>query len=382
MFRAYRFGQTKPVYIYRLVAHGTMEEKVYNRQITKQDLATRVIDKDKEEQIGRHFTDEELRRLYDFDSEGKTAEDFAAVTPPDAEDSATSAAPAPVPSGAQPGAPAKKTFSYLGLPTKEDGVLTGILRKFRPQWIVGYHPTDSLIDENDARLTEEEERAAWAEYERSEAEEVAARQRAREAERMQRAMSAQAGRMPVPVPVPVPVRGGGVVLSEQEQRALAQAWHQQINQQYMQMATSDPSSGFRGMRLTPEQQLAMRQLQAQQMASPGAGSPWGVRLGSEEAARIQQQIYQREQLRIQQELMQQHHLHSTLQRANGSGGGGPAATAVAAASSGSGRWTAEQLSAMPTAMARPASIHQPGSLGYPPAASRPPVARAAARPPA
>ena len=136
------------------------------------------------------------------------------------------------------------------------------------------------------------------------------------------------------------------------------------------------------MRLTPEQQLAMRQLQAQQMASPGAGSPWGVRLGSEEAARIQQQIYQREQLRIQQELMQQHHLHSTLQRANGSGGGGPATTAVAAAASGSGRWTAEQLSAMPTAMARPASIHQPGSLGYPPAASRPPVARAAARPPA
>ena len=81
VFRSYRFGQSRPVYIYRLVAHGTMEEKVYNRQITKQDLATRVVDKDRDEQIGRYFTDDELRRLYDFDSAGKAAEDFAAGAP-------------------------------------------------------------------------------------------------------------------------------------------------------------------------------------------------------------------------------------------------------------------------------------------------------------
>jgi SNF2 family DNA or RNA helicase len=37
-------GQVRPVHVYRLLAAGTMEEKIYSRQIAKQSLAARVVD--------------------------------------------------------------------------------------------------------------------------------------------------------------------------------------------------------------------------------------------------------------------------------------------------------------------------------------------------
>jgi SNF2 family DNA or RNA helicase len=43
--RAYRLGQTKTVYVYRLMLGGTFEEAMFNQSLFKQQLATRVVDK-------------------------------------------------------------------------------------------------------------------------------------------------------------------------------------------------------------------------------------------------------------------------------------------------------------------------------------------------
>ncbi|KAK3375504.1 hypothetical protein B0H63DRAFT_281484 [Podospora didyma] len=43
--RAYRIGQTKPVYVYWLIAGGTFEDTIQNRAVFKTQLASRVVDK-------------------------------------------------------------------------------------------------------------------------------------------------------------------------------------------------------------------------------------------------------------------------------------------------------------------------------------------------
>jgi SNF2 family DNA or RNA helicase len=43
--RSYRFGQEKPVFVYRFVAGGTYESNIYNTQMFKTSLASRIVDR-------------------------------------------------------------------------------------------------------------------------------------------------------------------------------------------------------------------------------------------------------------------------------------------------------------------------------------------------
>lgn len=60
--RAYRIGQTDNVIIYRLITCGTMEEKIYRRQIFKESLIRQTTG-DKKNPF-RYFSQQELRELF------------------------------------------------------------------------------------------------------------------------------------------------------------------------------------------------------------------------------------------------------------------------------------------------------------------------------
>uniref|UniRef100_A0A667Y968 DNA helicase n=1 Tax=Myripristis murdjan TaxID=586833 RepID=A0A667Y968_9TELE len=131
IFRVYRFGQVKTVFVYRFLAQGTMEEKIYERQVTKQSLSFRVVD---QQQIERHFTMNELAELYNFE--------------PDMLDD-----------------PSEKKSKRATPMLPKDPFLAELLQSNKDQ-IVCYHEHDSLLDHKEEEaLSEEDRKAAWAEYE-------------------------------------------------------------------------------------------------------------------------------------------------------------------------------------------------------------------------
>jgi SNF2 family DNA or RNA helicase len=62
--RSWRMGQVKPVTVYRLIAEGTLEERLYRRNIQKHALAARVLE---ETQFNRLYTREDLMRFTEAD---------------------------------------------------------------------------------------------------------------------------------------------------------------------------------------------------------------------------------------------------------------------------------------------------------------------------
>lgn len=125
IFRVYRFGQEKPCYIYRLIAQGTMEEKILRRQITKLSLSSRVVD---EHQIERHFKFDDVNEMYRYDEEDPSLKDKVLAVP-------------------------------------KDRLLADLLISHR-EWIRDYEQFDSLLENKpDEGLTNEEKEIAWKEYE-------------------------------------------------------------------------------------------------------------------------------------------------------------------------------------------------------------------------
>ena len=64
MGRVWRDGQKKTVYIYRLLSTGTIEEKIFMRQVSKQGLSTNIVDSNQDSK--QHFTLEDLRMLFKY----------------------------------------------------------------------------------------------------------------------------------------------------------------------------------------------------------------------------------------------------------------------------------------------------------------------------
>ena len=67
--RAYRIGQKKRVIVYRLVSCGSVEEKIYRKQVFKKGLSDTVTQKKKSTLTG-YFTKHELKALFCLEDDG------------------------------------------------------------------------------------------------------------------------------------------------------------------------------------------------------------------------------------------------------------------------------------------------------------------------
>lgn len=68
--RVWRDGQKKDCFVYRFIATGTIEEKIFQRQSHKQSLSSCVVDS--ADDVERHFSLDSLRELFQYRSDTKS----------------------------------------------------------------------------------------------------------------------------------------------------------------------------------------------------------------------------------------------------------------------------------------------------------------------
>ncbi|RDX92098.1 Protein CHROMATIN REMODELING 20 [Mucuna pruriens] len=154
IYRSWRYGQTKPVFAYRLLAHGTMEEKIYKRQVTKEGLAARVVDR---QQVHRTISKEEMLHLFELgdDDNPETLADLS-------QENGHQDNPILVGHSLKHAVPHSNGSSY------SDKLMESLLSKHHPRWIANYHEHESLLQENEEeKLSKEEQDMAWEVYQKS-----------------------------------------------------------------------------------------------------------------------------------------------------------------------------------------------------------------------
>uniref|UniRef100_A0A1I7X172 Helicase C-terminal domain-containing protein n=1 Tax=Heterorhabditis bacteriophora TaxID=37862 RepID=A0A1I7X172_HETBA len=67
MARVWRDGQKKNCFIYRLLATGSIEEKMFQRQTHKKALSSCVVDAGQD--VARHFSSDQLKELFKLETE-------------------------------------------------------------------------------------------------------------------------------------------------------------------------------------------------------------------------------------------------------------------------------------------------------------------------
>ncbi|KAG8380399.1 hypothetical protein BUALT_Bualt06G0011300 [Buddleja alternifolia] len=151
IFRVWRYGQTKPVFAYRLLAHATMEEKIYKRQVTKEGLAARVVDR---QQVHRTMSKEEIRHLFDFGED-----EIADLIPELGQDTAGTGEPNIT------GNLLKQKPSLPHGSSSSDKLIQSLISRHHPSWISNYHEHETLLQENEEeKLSKEEQDLAWEVY--------------------------------------------------------------------------------------------------------------------------------------------------------------------------------------------------------------------------
>lgn len=157
IYRVWRYGQTKPVFAYRLLAHGSMEEKIYKRQVTKEGLAARVVDR---QQVHRTISKEEMLHLFEFGDEDNT--DFL---PPNGREEGD--APG-LNLSSRFGGNANQNVLLPPVSTSSDPLMQNLVKTHQPSWIANYHEHETLLQENEEeKLSKEEQEMAWEVYRRT-----------------------------------------------------------------------------------------------------------------------------------------------------------------------------------------------------------------------